>query len=164
MGARWVIPGTGYAVPGTVRVSSQAAISTSTSIHVTLMESDLGHGRRRSNIQLLLETSKNREATSRNGQNSHWISHLYTIPSVNIHLTYCSYSGWVMEHWSFHFSKNWNSYRPGCPRIKTAKVSSTKSQEVDCSFIGYLNREPLSSFNTVGLLKRPVGMTNNRLD
>lgn len=71
MGACWVIPGTGYAIPGTVRVSSQAAVSTSTSVHVTLMESDLGHGRSRSNIQLLLETSKNRETTSRNGQNSH---------------------------------------------------------------------------------------------
>lgn len=54
MCACWVIPGTGYAIPGTVRVSSQAAVSTGAPIHVTLMESDLGHGRSRSNVQLLL--------------------------------------------------------------------------------------------------------------
>ena len=71
MRACWVIPGAGYAIPGTVRVSSQAAVSTSTSIHVTLMESDLGHGRSRSNIELLLEISRKEEASSRNGQNSH---------------------------------------------------------------------------------------------
>lgn len=104
LGACRVIPGTGYAIPGTVRVSGQAAVGTSTSIHVTLMESDLGHGRSRSNIQLLLETSK-REATSRQGENAHGNSHLYTITSVTIHLNYCSFSGWVMEHWYFHFSK-----------------------------------------------------------
>ena len=88
MCACWVIPRAGDAIPGAVRVSGQAAVCTSTSIHVALVESDLGHSRSRPNIELLLQTSRKREATSRNGQNSHWVltltfSHSYVIISVN---------------------------------------------------------------------------------
>ena len=132
MCACWVIPGAGYAIPGAVRVSSQAAVCTSTSIHVTLMESDLGHGRSRSNIELLLQTSRKREATGRNGQNSHWaltpgFSHSYTIASVDTHLNDCSYSRQIMEHWYFHFLQDLKHfYRLGCMSNKIARARLTK--------------------------------------
>lgn len=53
--ARRVVAGAGDAVPGAVRVPSEAAVGTGAAVHVAVVESDLCHGRRGSDVQLLLQ-------------------------------------------------------------------------------------------------------------
>lgn len=53
--ARGLVAGTGSAIPGTVRVPGQAALSTGSAVALALVQPHLGHPQAGAHIKLLLE-------------------------------------------------------------------------------------------------------------
>lgn len=58
----WVgVPGAGFTIPGTVGVSGQTAVSARLPVHVTAVESQVGHARNWAHVELLLWRSRGRD-------------------------------------------------------------------------------------------------------